>query len=320
MFGGGITQKIIDCYLAVVSSWRPGDTVYVFGFSRGAYTVRCLAHLLEIAGIPTQGADGKDLSFRPKDLQAVAGEAYRILYRFGVEIPPSDAREAKAKAFRERYGCATGPGVVPYFIGIWDTVAAIGIGRFIKNGYDRHLPYDVKFTRHAMAIDEYRKDFARVPLGGAHIRPKQIDEADPLDQVWFAGDHADIGGSYPEQESRLSDISLKWMSDFIADELPQGHRVTIDRRFLNLHPAADGMMHNEVMVGMGGTPLRWYPADRDVPAEAILHPTVYERLAMPQVRNFISYGKYRPATLRRHSKAARYFATTGEPATATSSK
>ena len=313
MFGGGITNKIIDCYLAVVSSWRPGDSIYVFGFSRGAYTVRCLAHLLEIVGIPQRGAGGKALSFKPADLRAVGREAYRILYRFGLEIPASNRREAKANAFKENYRCALGAGVVPYFVGVRDTVAAIGIGRFTKDRYDRHLPYDVMFTRHAMAIDEYRKTFARVPLGGSHIRPKQIDEPDPLEQVWFAGDHSDIGGSYPEQESRLSDISLKWMSDFISGTLPEGDRVTIDRSFLNLHPAADGMMHDEIMVGVGGTPLRWYPSDRDVPPNAILHPTVYERLGMDEVRNFLSFGKYRPATLRNHAKASRYYASSGDP-------
>lgn len=307
MFGGGITRKIIDCYLAVLSSWRPGDSIYVFGFSRGAYTVRCLAHLLEVVGIPQQGAGGEPLSFRPTDLRAIGREAYRILYRFGLEIGPSGARQAKAEAFRAKYRCAVGAEAVPYFIGIWDTVAAIGIGRFLKSRYDRHLPLDVRYTRHAMAIDEYRKDFARVPLGGSRIRPKQPDEPDPLQQVWFAGDHADIGGRYPEQESRLSDISLKWMCDFIADGLPEGQRVTIERRFLHLHPSADGMMHNELMVGVGGTPLRWYPADRDVPPDAILHPTVYERLAMPNVRNYVTYGKYRPATLRNHRNAAQYY-------------
>ncbi|WP_158807805.1 DUF2235 domain-containing protein [Beijerinckia sp. L45] len=306
MLGGGITGKIIDCYLAVVSSWRPGDSVYLFGFSRGAYTARCVAHLLEIVGIPTRQAGGEALSFAPTDLRRIAKEAAAILFRFGLELPPSDERAATADAFRRRYGCETGRGVVPYFIGVWDTVAAIGIERFVKAGYDRHLPRDVMFVRHAMAIDEYRKDFARVPWGRT-IRLRQPGEPEPFEQVWFAGDHSDIGGSYPEQESRLSDISLKWMADFIAEGLPVEGRIQIDDRFLHLHPSADGMMHDELMVGMGGTPLRWYPADRDVPVDADLHASVYERLALSEVRNFTSYGKYRPATLRNHARASGFF-------------
>ena len=56
--------------------------------------------------------------------------------------------------------------------------------------------------------------------------------------------------------------------------------------YLKLFPSTEGMMHDECMVGMGGTPVRWYPADRDVPNDAILHPTVYDRLAMASVRNY----------------------------------
>src|SRR3954453_7189282 len=61
MFGGGLTKRIIDGYVAAVSVWRPGDRIYLFGFSRGAYTARCLAHVLELFGIPTQAAGGGQL-------------------------------------------------------------------------------------------------------------------------------------------------------------------------------------------------------------------------------------------------------------------
>jgi hypothetical protein len=63
------------------------------------------------------------------------------------------------------------------------------------------------------------------------------------------------------------------------------------------------------MVGIDGTPLRWYPTDRDVPVDAVLHPSVYDRLKMESVRNFTSYGKYRPTPLRNHNKAKKYFQT-----------
>jgi hypothetical protein len=97
------------------------------------------------------------------------------------------------------------------------------------------------------------------------------------------------------------------MVDFISSELPQEARVQIDNRVVVLYPSADGMMHDECMVGVGGTPLKWYPGDRDVPHDAILHSTVYERLKMDSVRNFTSYGKYRPMPLRNHDKAKQYF-------------
>ncbi len=128
-----------------------------------------------------------------------------------------------------------------------------------------------------------------------------------FDQIWFAGNHADIGGSYPENESRLSDITLDWMVEFIIDKIPEAGCVIVDKSLLRLYPSADGMMHDECMVGMGGTALHWSKAVRDVPDTAQLHETVYERLAMSSVRNFTSFGPYRPAALQNHRKAKAFF-------------
>lgn len=97
------------------------------------------------------------------------------------------------------------------------------------------------------------------------------------------------------------------MADFIERELPEGYRVYVDRDFLRYHPSSAGMMHDECMVEIDGTPLRWYSRDRDVPPDAILHETVYERLKMKEVRNFTGYGPYRPAPLRNHEKAKQFY-------------
>jgi uncharacterized protein (DUF2235 family) len=309
MFGGGLTSRIIDGYAAIVSVWQPGDRIYLFGFSRGAYTVRCVAHVIELFGIPAKDPGADSISLDPVRLHKVCGKAVRILCRFGLTVPDSPARAKAVEAFRATHGSRTGGaiGAMPYFLGVWDTVAAIGWAHFFKNRYDLHFPKEIRFARHAMAIDEYRKDFARVKWGGSNLAQGRPGEPDIFQQIWFAGNHADIGGSYPETESRLSDISLQWMVDFITKELPEERRVEVDPDFMTLFPSPDGMMHDECMVGIGGTPAQWYPADRDVPADAILHPTVYERLALASVRNYSSYGKYRPAPLRNHHKAKEYF-------------
>ncbi|WP_456781832.1 phospholipase effector Tle1 domain-containing protein [Bradyrhizobium sp. USDA 3315] len=159
------------------------------------------------------------------------------------------------------------------------------------------------------SIDEGRKDLKRVPWGGSGTVkwPDRQGEPEQFDQIWFAGNHADIGGSYPENESRLSDITLDWMVEFITDKIPEAGRVIVDKSLLRLYPSADGMMHDECMVGMGGTALHWSKAIRDVPETAQLHQTVYERLAMNSVRNFTSFGPYRPAALRNHRKAKAFF-------------
>jgi uncharacterized protein (DUF2235 family) len=207
--GMGLTQKITDCLVAIISAWRPGDRIYLFGFSRGAYTVRCLAHVLELLGIPTTEDDGNPISFEPKALHSLARKAVGILYKWGLPAKNVPRRDSEAEIFRYKHSCKVGAeiGATPYFIGVWDTVAAIGWTHLLKIKYDLHYPKDVRFARHAMAIDEYRKDFVRVQWGGSGTIPDpRPGEPFPFEQVWFAGNHADIGGSYPENESRLSDI------------------------------------------------------------------------------------------------------------------
>jgi uncharacterized protein (DUF2235 family) len=307
----GLTQKIIDCYVAIVSVWQPGDRIYLFGFSRGAYTARCVAHVLDLCGIPTKEPGRDTLNFDASVLRKTAKTAVRCLYILG--MPNSDAtRDALLATFKQDYAPLTGAenGATAYLVGIWDAVAAIGWQRIFPDwAYDRHFAPSIRYARHLQSIDEGRKDFKRVPWGGSGTVawPDRKDEPEQFDQIWFAGNHADIGGSYPENESRLSDITLHWMVDFITQKLPEAGKVLTDPTLLRLYPAFDGMMHDECMVGIGGSPLHWARAVRDVPVEATLHETVYQRLALARVRNFTSYGPYRPAALRNHAKAKAYY-------------
>jgi hypothetical protein len=307
----GLTQKIIDCYVAIVSVWQPGDRIYLFGFSRGAYTARCVAHVLDLCGIPTKEPGRDTLNFDASVLRKTAKTAVRCLYILG--MPNSDAtRDARLATFKQDYAPLTGAenGATAYLVGIWDAVAAIGWQRIFPDwAYDRHFAPSIRYARHLQSIDEGRKDFKRVPWGGSGTVawPDRKDEPEQFDQIWFAGNHADIGGSYPENESRLSDITLHWMVDFITQKLPEAGKVLTDPTLLRLYPAFDGMMHDECMVGIGGSPLHWARAVRDVPVEATLHETVYQRLALARVRNFTSYGPYRPAALRNHAKAKAYY-------------
>lgn len=305
--GIGLADKIVEAYVAIVGSWRPGDRISLFGFSRGAYTVRCLAHVLENMGIPTRQADGSEISLDPHDLYPLAVEAVKILYRHGVTTKDDAERDVECAAFRAKHAscCAPDHVTVPYFMGVWDTVAAEGWSRLFPGHDEMHLPKGLGYVRHAMAIDEYRKDFARVGWGSTHtIRQREGDEPEPFEQLWFAGCHADIGGGYPENESRLSDIALDWIVDFATTGLPEGTRIDVDRRYLNLHPSCTGMMHDECMAGK----VPWFQTVRPVAPEGTLHPTVLERLALPAVRNFKTYGPYRPANLEKHPQAAQFFA------------
>jgi uncharacterized protein (DUF2235 family) len=318
MFGLGLTHKIMDCYAAIISVWQPGDRIYLFGFSRGAYTARCVAHVLEVCGIPTKEPGKDSLNLDPKALRVVAKNAVSCLYRLGMPIADDKTRVARALDFRTRHAPQTGAenGASPYLIGIWDAVAAIGWQRFFPAwAYDRHFTKDVRYARHLQSIDETRRDFLRVPWGGSGtvLWPDRQNEPEQFGQIWFAGNHADVGGSYPENESRLSDITLKWMVDFITEEVPVEGRVTVDPHYMHLHPSSDGMMHDECMVGVGGTSIRWSAAIRNVPDTARLHDTVHERLGMDKVRNFTSYGPYRPVALQNHVEAKKFFEPPVEP-------
>jgi uncharacterized protein (DUF2235 family) len=321
--GGGLTTQIVDCYAAIISVWSPGDRIYLFGFSRGAYCARCVAHVLEVIGIPTTEASGVPLSLEPRSLRSVAKRAVTTLYRLGLPQPNEVKRSQNAATFRKSHNCATGidVGAIPFAICIWDAVGAVGwlhfgmsklvrLLPFVSDNYDLHFPPDIQFARHAMAIDEYRRDFLRVPWGGSKTVPDgSIENVTRFRQVWFAGNHSDIGGSYPENESRLSDITLEWMKVFLTKELPdQATRVVIDDDLLSPYPSSSGMMHDELMVAHTRANLHiWPAAERKVDPTGELHETVIERLKMPSVRNFVGYGPYRPKSLSEHPKAAEFY-------------
>jgi uncharacterized protein (DUF2235 family) len=323
MIGAGLTSRMADCYAAIISAWRPGDRIYLFGFSRGAYTVRCLAHVLELVGIPAQEG-GRPISLEPTALRRIAKIGVKALYEWGLPIKDLEKRRQLVETFRSEYHSLTGveQGVVPYFIGVWDTVAALGWTHFtiskimrklpfLSSEYDLHSVRDVPFARHAMAIDEYRRDFIRVPWGGSGtVSDADINGVKRFRQVWFAGNHADIGGSYPENESRLSDITLQWMVDFISKEIPDEQaRILVDQEVLHLYPACDGMMHDELMAGHGPTHSVhfWVAGERKVDPGGELDPSVIDRMKLSNVRNFIGYGPYRPKSLAEHPAVEQFY-------------
>ena len=130
--GLGITTNIIDCYAALLRMWQPGDRIFLFGFSRGAYTVRCVASVLSFCGIPTTMADGETPLFRDvNSTRKIAKEAVKQVYEH-VGSPKDTAyleqRKALALRFRRKYESDVNgaPNVNPFFIGVFDTVASLG--------------------------------------------------------------------------------------------------------------------------------------------------------------------------------------------------
>jgi uncharacterized protein (DUF2235 family) len=194
-FGFGLSRNVRDCYRFLVESYEPGDELYLFGFSRGAFTARSTAGLVRNCGI-----------LRAEHADRI-GEAYN-LYRARSE--PTKPTGIAAQMFRRMY---SHPDARIRFIGVWDTVGALGIptgGLRLPwltrrwGFHDTKLSSRVRFAYHALSIDEKRGPF-RPTLW--QRQEHAVDQT--LEQVWFAGVHCDVGGGY--RDPALSEISLLWM-------------------------------------------------------------------------------------------------------------
>ncbi|MBK3665069.1 DUF2235 domain-containing protein [Bradyrhizobium diazoefficiens] len=140
--GLGITRNIVDCYAAIISLYEEGDRIFLIGFSRGAYTVRSVAGVMTYCGIPRHQPDGSPLRRDPKSIRKLAEHAVKHVYQFCPSYSRKEAsgyrqflletRDAIARQFRAQHGCSVTTddieraNVVPYFIGVFDTVAALG--------------------------------------------------------------------------------------------------------------------------------------------------------------------------------------------------
>jgi uncharacterized protein (DUF2235 family) len=418
--GFGITANIIDCYAALIRLWQPGDRIYLFGFSRGAYTVRCLAAVIAYCGIPTTLPNDEPLRLDVASSKKLASYAVKHVYQFTSSRPRHsttrrqafllNTRGLIARRFRENHGSLADNGqdanVYPYFVGAFDTVAALlnprmafvlictflgfdlilswillfipdlpllgklfpFLGSFWPNFsaivrltfflifagyvythfkfdfsvpgydwrqklstmhwtelyqkfYDYTLNPNIPYAKHAISIDENRKDFRRVGWDPSTSDRPTRDENGNIyfEQVWFSGNHADIGGGYEENESRLSDTSLQWMLN-AATAIP--HPIRFDPLVLITHSASDGRRHDEVKSGFGIlttlTGMTWTAERRVLPSnDAPMHRSVYERFDLPKAFEYDVWEPYRPETLRDHIDFAKYYEL-GAPFPATS--
>lgn len=199
VFGVGLSQNIRDGYKFLSDTYDDGDAVFIFGFSRGAYTARSLVGLIRNSGLLPKGLAGANAN-SPQMM-----EAYN-LYRNRADDPESQ----RAKQFR---ASRNAPVIKIKFLGVWDTVGALGIpvdafADFNRSEFEFHdteLSGIVENAFHAVAVDEHREPY-RVTLWDPKEKPNQS-----VEQRWFVGAHADVGGGYPSRD--LSDIPLKWMQE-----------------------------------------------------------------------------------------------------------
>lgn len=183
-YGFGIISNVAHAYSFLMDSYEAGDKVFVFGFSRGAYTARVLCSMLYEFGLLEKG------------------NQVLIEYAMSLFTNATATNSRIAKHFKETFGrdCK------PHFVGVWDTVSSVGwvydpLALAFTNGNP-----EIHIGRQAVAIDERR----------CYFRPNlwhECTDGQDLKQVWFTGVHSDIGGGYPRRQSGLSNISLKWMMD-----------------------------------------------------------------------------------------------------------
>jgi uncharacterized protein (DUF2235 family) len=212
-FGLGLRTNLAEAYAWLMKHWEPGDRIFVFGFSRGAYTARALTGMLRTVGLARPGLENlvqyavqaHTKRIRDNDKEQYWGTVHNFAETFA---RPVDGQRT----------------TIPiHYLGLWDTVKAAGVlGWTIRWPYTSRLP-NVQVCRHAVSIDERRRPYRHHPVS-------QVSPNGTLEQVWFAGVHSDVGGTFvdpPTEVAReklggqpetreppiLSTIALKWVAD-----------------------------------------------------------------------------------------------------------
>ena len=246
--GRTLQRHFLNAYRFLVRHYQPGDHIWLFGFSRGAYTVRAVAAAIHLFGL-----------LRPE-----VEELSELLWTtYSREGSGSGNLFEAARVFKKAFAVdVSGDPVtrdVPiHCVGVWDTVSAFGM--FWDQRTLAHTANNpsISHLRHAMAIDEHRAMFQP-----NLFRPKSASQHKSMKQVWFAGVHSDVGGGYPEfsksrppvQEAALSKVSLEWMLGEVAaldnplriDQQSRAHLMNDPEK----HPPANplGMPHESLTRG-----------------------------------------------------------------------
>lgn len=231
MFGAGLVENLGDAYRFLTFNYTPGDEIYVFGFSRGAFTARSFVGLLHNCGIVARSQAGRINEAIQLYRQRTANshpDSARV-HALRAELSPSVCVDAAEDSWR----CANLPGYVAgsapvlqvRYLGVWDTVGALGVParyRVFKRAdattafHDTTLTSMVRAGRHAVAIDERRQDFQPTLWTGLDELNRQAgfdpDAPDaPYLQQWFPGVHCAVGGGGDFRG--LSDQALGWIWD-----------------------------------------------------------------------------------------------------------
>src|SRR5215471_13337898 len=326
-FGTGFKANVLDAYRYLMEVYNDGDEIYIFGFSRGAYTARALAGLIHAYGLLCRGNEGHLLYAWNMFVRAVQSQREMLKKRPDERGPKSAHTIERNFAFAQTYS----RNVTIRFMGLWDTVSSVGwIYKPIRLLDMARNPI-IQVGRHAVSIDE-RRAYYRDNLWGSPVDindsewPKSLrDQGAQQDiaQVWFPGAHSDVGGSYPQSEAAPANEALVWM----IGEL-QRHGVELCQERVDMllgtpsgvysaddiytpSPAPDHCIHDSLKglwwvlqlfpqqyYDKENKKIQWrvpYGVPRHIPKHAIIHPSAVRRLecTVPGEK------PYRPRNLKR---------------------
>jgi hypothetical protein len=195
-FGFGLFANIRSAYRFLALNYEPGDEIFVFGFSRGAYTARSLVGMIGRVGLLTRDA-------------LVADKLPEAVARYQRRSPEDGAFGESDQEFRRDHCHPEAP---VQLLGVFDTVGALGVPGAVRKQHQFHdvnLSPVVLCARQALALDERRLTFEPCLWEAAEDTRAHDEASGRVRQVWFEGVHSDIGGGYAE--TGLSDTALLWM-------------------------------------------------------------------------------------------------------------
>jgi uncharacterized protein (DUF2235 family) len=214
-FGAGFQANVLDAYRYLMEVYNDGDEIYLFGFSRGAYTARALAGMLHGYGLLCRGNEGHLLYAWNSFHDAVKDQRSRLKKNPNERGVASAHTIKRDRAFAQTFS----RDVMIRFMGIWDTVSSVGWIYDPVRLLDLAQNPIVQVGRHAVSIDE-RRAYYRDNLWGPPIDINNEEWPEDLRalgvhqdiaQVWFPGVHSDVGGSYPQKEAGPANEALRWM-------------------------------------------------------------------------------------------------------------
>ncbi len=271
--GVGLSKNIKSAYKWLAYNYQPGDRIFLFGFSRGAYTVRSLAGMVSKCKLLKLQNLSDDELWRRVDV------AYKQGYRKKIPLK----KWANKLEFHEN---ENGDTTIPiYFLGVWDTVGALGIPNNLAilnlldsvhkySFHDTKLSNNVKNARHAVAIDEKRASFSPTLWTNANKRKSEVK------QLWFIGVHSNVGGGYPDKG--LSDIALEWMMKESTD-LGLGLR---DNIMNQINPNSQGIIYDSqhgIFSHLRSSPRSLPAITKESDHNHLIHYSVFDRQNNPPI-------------------------------------